>query len=395
MHTALNALNLLLGLARVVGLLDNVLLIVGTRHSKHNLRELLWVVSGKRVADRVILITHNIGHTLLRDVESILCIILPLGTHKVATDIERITHKVVLYLCLCAAIALALNLVELYGCRVKGYKRIVHCNVKSLLRVNLIRCTTLELKRILLLWRGVLLTLGLSLLALLLLLLASLLLLLSLYSLPSHLDRLSCSYKVAHRVVLVVGNLTLDSIWQRLLSNIEPYIERILALSARVEDYLLRRYRVQYQRVYLRQRGVEVENNLLAVLTLSLNESLSLEGLVGKHTEVELRLCRRIASERVEPYCKWRQLRRVICRVKNSDKVSTWLVHLVVILIANSVDAILYRLEVLRNKDTVVLCTSNSIWLTVKDCRVVVRSIWQRVKDVKPEECSAHRVRLI
>ena len=97
-------------------------------------------------------------------------------------------------------------------------------------------------------------------------------------------------------------------------------------------------------------------------------------------------------AQRVKPNSKWWHCGGVIERIKDTHKVCTWLIHLVVVLISEGVDAVGYWLKVLRNEDSVVLRAGNNIGLAVEDCRVVVWCIGQRVCDIKPEECSANGV---
>ena len=139
-------------------------------------------------------------------------------------------------------------------------------------------------------------------------------------------------------------------------------------------------------------RRRKVEHRLVLLRTLALRQHLTLEGLVGEHPEVKLRLGRDVLPDRIVPHRKVGHLGRIPHPVDEAHLVGSRIVHLVVVLVLHGVDPVGDRLEVLRNEDAVVLRPPDHRRLVVEERRVILRHILHRIGRVEPDERLRNRI---
>ena len=271
-------------------------------------------------------------------------------------------------------------------------QRIVEVDRQVVLRIQIPRRRHVEDEGILLLRLHELLASRLGLLPVTLDLLPLALLLLGLDQPPRELQLHRIGLQAVQRIVLQVDELPLDRIRKLGRRNVEPQRDGILAHGLRIDDHPILRNAVESQRPDHRMRRRKVEHRLVLLRPLALRQHLTLEGLVGEHPEVELRLGRNVLPDRVVPHRKVGHLGRIPHPVDEAHLVAPRIVHLVVVLVLHGVDPVGDRLEVLRNEDTIVLRTADHRRLVVEERRVVLRHILHRIGRVEPDERLRNRI---
>ena len=127
----------------------------------------------------------------------------------------------------------------------------------------------------------------------------------------------------------------------------------------------------------------------------SLLQVLTREAHVGEHTQVELRISRGVAANRIVPDGKVGHLSRVIDAIEEADLVDRGLVGLVVVAVVVGIDAVTHRLQVLRDEDTVALRAGDLRGLILEHRRVVVAGRLDRVGLEEIDKRAAQRVGLL
>ena len=264
-----------------------------------------------------------------------------------------------------------------------------------ILGVDLARSGHLEGEGVLLLGFHPLLARGLGLAAFAFEFLAFALLLLGLDQTPGELQRLGDLLQLVDGVVFEIGDLALDRIGKRRRGDVEPQGDRISAHGLRIDDHPVGRNAVETEPGDLRTRRGEVEHRLVLQRPLGLRKHLAAERLVGEHAEIELRFGGHVPADRVVPHAEIGHLGRVVGPFEETHLVATRLVHLIVVLILNGIDAVGDRLEVLGDEDAVVLGTGDGRGFVLEDRGVVSGDLLDRVGREEPDEALRHGVGLV
>ena len=124
---------------------------------------------------------------------------------------------------------------------------------------------------------------------------------------------------------------------------------------------------------------IEIEERLVLHRTFRFTQVLPTESLVGKHSEVKLRVGRHVAADRVVPDAEVGQLGGVIRSREKAYLIDRRFVNLVVVLIFEGIDPVGNRLEVLGDENTVGFRTGDHRRLVFEHRRVVFGNILHRI----------------
>ena len=133
----------------------------------------------------------------------------------------------------------------------------------------------------------------------------------------------------------------------------------------------------------------------MAVYTLLTGEHLACKATIHKHAEVELWLCRWVVTQRVVPDGKARHIHGVVGGVEEAYLVHRGLILHITIRILKGVDAIVYRLKVLCDEDTILLGTSDNMWLILEHRRVPLLGLLHAVGNEEVDERLTYAIGLI
>ena len=122
---------------------------------------------------------------------------------------------------------------------------------------------------------------------------------------------------------------------------------------------------------------------------------LAREAHVGEHTQVELRIGRGVATNRIVPDGEVGHLSRVIDAIEEADLVDRGLVGLVVVAVVVGIDAVAHGLQVLRDEYTVALRAGDLRGFVLEHRRVVVAGCLDRVGLEEIDKRAAQRVGLL
>ena len=282
-----------------------------------------------------------------------------------------------------------------HGRRIEPGKRIVEIDGQVVLRIDFARERKFIGEGILLLGFDPLLAGRLGLAAVAFEFLALLLLLFGLDQPPREFQRFGNLLQDIDRIVLEVGDFTLDRIGQRRRGHVEPQGDGVAPDGLRIDDDAVFGNAVEADAFDARMRSSEVEHRLVLQRPFGLRKQLAAERLVGEHAQIELRLGRDILADRVVPHGEVGHLGRIVALFEEADLIGTGFVHLVVVLVLNGVNPVGDRLEVLGDEDAVVFGTGDYGGLVLEDRRVVFGHVLDRIRREEPDERLRHRVGLV
>ena len=235
---------------------------------------------------------------------------------------------------------------------------------------------------------GVLLARLLGCFACLLLLFALFLLLAGLDVAPQQFHCVGAGLQHVERVVAHIGNDTLQGILDTLGWHFKPQSNGVLALGHILPHNTIRGDIVEGEALNFGIGCTKAQDNLILQGTLRSGHILTLEVLVHKQTQIDLRVGRRVMTQRINPIGKARKILRIDILVEEAHLIDTRLIGSVLVLILHSIDLVVDRFEVLRHKDSVILGAGNGVGLVFEQDGVVFGdSVAQRV--VEEQQCLA------